>query len=503
MADHRLFRATAVLLCFAVLVSVAAARTWTSRDGKFKTEADLIDFKEDVVRLKKSDGGELSVPLAKLSDEDQQFVRNRYPAVAEAGSGDDASREWKSRDGKFTTRARFVELADGTVRLEKDDGKIIEVPLTQLSLSDRTWVNSHSDRPDKAHSEAEPKSEDATEAMGRLESTTIEMKLVEMKVGKGARKKPDAVTRYVLGATNPQNFFWQSNQTANSNEERFKRLVTKDREYEYAKPFRAVATIGSEQYAFALDAAGKTPKGYNRLHIDLNRNGDLTDDAPFATKDIENEASANQTTSQSTFDGIKVPIERDGVKSDHVFGMFVHYMELPQFSRTTVQMRSLVYREGEIRHEGRKIRVLLLDQNSNGLFDDRVSFQNNPSYLRVAYGDLLLINPKLRGSRAAVSTGQDAHFVNKTVCVNDTFYKLDVSPLGDRVKLEPTELAVGYVSNRSPVFRAVVCCDDFGVMEIAGTKNQKIVLPAGKWQIASYTLGVSGGEATIVSASFA
>jgi len=28
-------------------------------------------------------------------------------------------------------------------------------------------------------------------------------------------------------------------------------------------------------------------------------------------------------------------------------------------------------------------------------------------------------------------------------------------------------------------------------------------LPAGKWQIASYTLGVSGGEATIVSASFA
>ncbi|NLE39583.1 MAG: hypothetical protein GX621_16305, partial [Pirellulaceae bacterium] len=255
--------------------------------------------------------------------------------------------------------------------------------------------------------------------------------------------------------------------------------------------------------AFALDAVGKTPKGYNRLHVDLNRNGDLTDDKPFATKDIENEASANQTTSQSTFDGIKVPIERDGVKADHVFGMFVHYMELPQFSRTTVQMRSLVYREGEIRHGGRKIRVLLLDQNSNGLFDDRVSFRNASSYLRISYGDLLLINPKLRGSRSAMSTGQDAHFVNKTVCVGNTFYKLDISPLGESVKFEPTELAVGYVSNRGSVYRAVVCCDDFGVMEIAGTRNQKIVLPAGKWQIASYTLGVSGGDATIVSASFA
>ncbi|NLE38852.1 MAG: hypothetical protein GX621_12580, partial [Pirellulaceae bacterium] len=288
MADRRLFRAIAFLLCFIVLVSVAAARTWTSRDGKFKTEAEFIDLKEDMVRLKKNDGKEISVPLAKLSDEDQQFVRKQFPAVEETGSGNDACREWKSRDGKFTTRARFVELVEGTVRLERADGKTIEVPLTQLSPSDRTWVKTHFDRPDEAHSADEPKAEDETEAIERLESTTVEMKLVEMKVGKGTRKKPDALTRYVLGATNPQTFYWQSNQTVNVNEERFKRLVTKDREYEYAKPFRAVATIGSDEYAFALDAVGKTPKGYNRLHVDLNRNGDLTDDKPFATKDIEN-----------------------------------------------------------------------------------------------------------------------------------------------------------------------------------------------------------------------
>ena len=248
---------------------------------------------------------------------------------------------------------------------------------------------------------------------------------------------------------------------------------------------------------------GPNPKGYNRLYFDLNRNGDLTDDKVFNTNDIEGNATANQKVSQSTFEHIPVPLVRDGAAVECVFGMYVDYLWTAQLWRTAVQMRSLVYREGEIQHRGRKIPLLLIDRNSNGRFDDRVSFRRDVSYLQISDGDLLLVDPKLPGSRtSADATSVDSQFVNGTIWLGGGYYKLEVSPFGERVKLEPTELAVGYVSNGSPLYRVVVCCDDYGVMGIAGTKDQKVALPAGRWEIASYTIGIPGVDATTATASF-
>ncbi len=508
MMSPRLVRATVILLAVVSLVSVAAARKWTSRDGKFTTDAELVDFKDGEVKLQKSDGNIISVPLWKLSDNDQEFVRTQYPDVQDNDGVDNEEvdrdfRDWASADGKFSARARFIESAGGKVRLEKPDGKTIDVPLIQLSERDRTWVKDHTGKREELGPEDDPDIGRDAEAVGPLESSTVEMKLVEMKVGKGSREKSDARTRRVLGASSAQYFYAQSEQAANPNEERFKGLVKTEPTYEYPGAFRAVSIIGAEQYAFALDATGKNPQGYNRLYFDLNRNGDLTDDTPFNTTDVESSATANQTVSRSTFDRVPVLIERDGTKGKHVFGLFVDCIWTPQTSRTSVQMRSLVYREGEIRHGGRKIHLMLLDRNSNGRFDDRVSFVRNASFLQISDGDLLLVNPKLRGNRSAAdSTNQDTHFVNRTVCLGGGYYKLDVSPLGDRVKLEPTALPVGYVSNGSPVYRVVLCCDDYGVMGIAGTTNQKVAVPAGKWEIANYSIGVPGPEATMVTASF-
>jgi hypothetical protein len=53
-------------------------RSWTSRDGKFSTTAEFKSMGAGKVKLIKQDGAEIEVPLDKLSDEDERWIRNYH-----------------------------------------------------------------------------------------------------------------------------------------------------------------------------------------------------------------------------------------------------------------------------------------------------------------------------------------------------------------------------------------------------------------------------------------
>jgi S1-C subfamily serine protease len=55
----------------------AGYRMWTSRNGKFSIEARLVKAANGEVTLLSSDGRKITVPVEKLSDADQEFVKNR------------------------------------------------------------------------------------------------------------------------------------------------------------------------------------------------------------------------------------------------------------------------------------------------------------------------------------------------------------------------------------------------------------------------------------------
>ncbi|MEI6781379.1 MAG: SHD1 domain-containing protein, partial [Verrucomicrobiota bacterium] len=71
------------LVLLGVLVTWAASaaraqtptRTWTSVDGKRTLEAEFVEFKDQKLRLRRSDGKEVSLSLSALSPEDREFVR--------------------------------------------------------------------------------------------------------------------------------------------------------------------------------------------------------------------------------------------------------------------------------------------------------------------------------------------------------------------------------------------------------------------------------------------
>ena len=70
----------ALLLC----ACVANARQWSDSTGKHKLQADFVDFKDGMVRLKTEDGRVISVAIEKLSEADQQFVKSQIEQAGKA-----------------------------------------------------------------------------------------------------------------------------------------------------------------------------------------------------------------------------------------------------------------------------------------------------------------------------------------------------------------------------------------------------------------------------------
>ena len=79
-------------LLFAVVIAFlfalpALGRQWSSRDGSFSVEAELLDVKDGNVILKKQDGSHVTVPLSKLSLADVRYVQETLKAAEAAITG--------------------------------------------------------------------------------------------------------------------------------------------------------------------------------------------------------------------------------------------------------------------------------------------------------------------------------------------------------------------------------------------------------------------------------
>ncbi|MES2921520.1 MAG: prolyl oligopeptidase family serine peptidase [Verrucomicrobiota bacterium] len=68
------------LLLFFTVANIAAAREWISSDGK-KLGADFVSTENGQVKLKRANGQAFTVPLNRLSEADQSWVRLQTPAT--------------------------------------------------------------------------------------------------------------------------------------------------------------------------------------------------------------------------------------------------------------------------------------------------------------------------------------------------------------------------------------------------------------------------------------
>ncbi|QDU92485.1 SHD1 domain-containing protein [Lignipirellula cremea] len=72
--------ALAILARGIVPLGAGELRTWTSADGRFTTQAELVEIKGDQVVLKQASGNAITVPISALSQTDRDFLTKPVPA---------------------------------------------------------------------------------------------------------------------------------------------------------------------------------------------------------------------------------------------------------------------------------------------------------------------------------------------------------------------------------------------------------------------------------------
>ena len=201
-----------------------------------------------------------------------------------------------------------------------------------------------------------------------------------------SRSKPGTLADYILRLTQPQQFIQRGKGGAPTRPSSAG-SSRRSRSTSPRSPFRGVVNLGGRQFAFALDATGPKAAGYDKLYFDLNGNGDLTDDRPERAIEV---TQPGPKMSQSQFPPVTVTLDTGGEPMEYAFLLSVLCNEAGDNSYATVSLYSAVAREGYMIQGKRRLKVLLVDRNSNGRFDDVVSLQPGGN---VTEGDLLLINP--------------------------------------------------------------------------------------------------------------
>ncbi|NUQ65672.1 MAG: hypothetical protein HUU20_24645 [Pirellulales bacterium] len=284
-------------------------------------------------------------------------------------------------------------------------------------------------------------------------------------------------------------------------------------------PFRAVAELGGKYYGFAVDiqapekgpddekanedgkAASTTARNpadrtaiYSRLHFDLNHNGDLTDDAVIE--------AASVRSSVAVFPAVELQLDFDGKRIDYAFRLLIYSRASGSVSYATAQLSAAAYREGEITLDGKPRRVVLVDLNSNGRFDDSpgkgMRVGSNGAISSV-FGDMLYIDPQpTQRSFFGSANATDQFHVGKVIRYGDRYFDLEVPPGGETLTLKPTSRGVGFITNANRGFLAYVY-GDLGVLEVADNESGKCPLPEGEWKLLSYTIERKGlGDAPTV-----
>ncbi len=284
--------------------------------------------------------------------------------------------------------------------------------------------------------------------------------------------------------------------------EAFRKVIKKEPEkYKSSTPLRFVAQLGSRSYGFVFDA-GSSKKGYDLLYFDVNGNGDLTDEQVIKARKDRSYSSVGY--SRAEFPRIDLKIKVDEAEFEYAVALSVDTHKSEDTTQSWASLQGRTYRAGEIEIEGKRRKILLLDYNSNGRFDDTWSVDRNlrgtDDSLYPQSGDVLVIDPEPAPSdfRAIYDLAgcSRRHYVSKLVNLDGKYYAMKVAPAGDRLELAPVDLKTGTIENPNEAFIATVHSDEHGFLKMRKTATQPAALPEGSWRMISYKIDLTDQQAS-------
>ncbi len=187
-------------------------------------------------------------------------------------------------------------------------------------------------------------------------------------------------------------------------------------------------------YAFAFDESAGTGKGYDRLYLDTNLNGDLTDDACLSPmkdvpqKALMNAGASNTEISEVCFTPLTLRVT-PGEGRQHQLEVMPRFLGYAG-SRSYAILTATKAHMGEVEIGGEKVTAVLCHSRTvAGAFDD-------PST------GMFLLPPDVSGGRP-LSSWRGGDRLMALHRVGDTFYRLATTPSGNKLFVWPYRGAFG------------------------------------------------------------
>jgi len=215
--------------------------------------------------------------------------------------------------------------------------------------------------------------------------------------------------------------------------------------------------VASGKIWMAFDQSN-TKGGYDRLYLDANANGDLTDDPVYRPY--------RQESSLSYLGPVKIVFEgADGPITYHLG------VEVNTYSQTVYcRLSPACWYEGQITIGNVKRRCLLIDHNVNGAFNDKSRDYNQSDRVRIGE-----------------QTGFEGGAVGNYVEVDNKLYKIDIARDGAYIALsEAKDVPYGTVRLADNTTMVVVSGENGSFLR--KPQNGIIKLPVGEYGIDSWRI---------------
>lgn len=333
---------------------------------------------------------------------------------------------------------------------------------------------------------------------GQEQTCTLTPKLLEEAGDPSALflTSPDEVNLDTLFANvKAQSFRWSKSKRWINRQGRgkFSEVVQTSPPFTCAEPLEAVARLGDHDYGFVLDRS-QTDGEYDLLYFDRDRDGDLTDEPPLAAKRLppaksiffvfeESEASADDGH-RWEFPLVELPLEVDGASTPYAFRFTLRSYMLGSSKKVTASLAAAMCRTGTLEVAGEPHLFVLVDDNSNGRFDDRRARGKSSSRGR---GDVLFIDPSPEDAGNIFGSGSSRQYLTDLLCIGGEFYELGFTAGGETMTLAPTTLPLGQLRLGTAPWTARVS-SDHGVFDIEAPAQGTAKVPAGEWRLLSYTI---------------
>ncbi len=141
-------QALMMLVCGLLLVlpSSSWARKWTSNTGKYSIEAELVEVRDKKVTLRKPDGSVVTLPVARLSDQDRRYLKTLKKSTAKQSTLDDGAKNSPSGpkvsgtiNGHVFTPDK-IELEGGTLTLRQGKDFFADLKVSISLFLDREEI---------------------------------------------------------------------------------------------------------------------------------------------------------------------------------------------------------------------------------------------------------------------------------------------------------------------------------------------------------------------------